>query len=160
MLAIFNVLPHSPDVRAIALLPLPTQPLPYAAQADPMNCNVYVGNISPEVEHEELRAIIAGYGPLVSMRMYRKEGYGFAEFESHHDAVRAILGARVSYFRPAKPQASKVQRGALCMLQRPYATDCMHAATAARDGDVGARAGWVALRRSCGPAVISLACAF
>jgi len=54
---------------------------------------VYIGNISPEVEHEELRAIIASYGPLVSMRMYRKEGYGFAEFENHHDAVRAILGA-------------------------------------------------------------------
>ncbi len=53
---------------------------------------MYVGNISPEVEHEELRAIIASYGPLVSMRMYRKEGYGFAEFENHHDAVRAILG--------------------------------------------------------------------
>ena len=62
-------------------------------QADPTNCNVYIGNISPEVEHEELRAIIASYGPLVSMRMYRKEGYGFAEFENHHDAVRAILGA-------------------------------------------------------------------
>ena len=61
-------------------------------QADPTNCNVYIGNISPEVEHEELRAIIASYGPLVSMRMYRKEGYGFAEFENHHDAVRAILG--------------------------------------------------------------------
>ena len=45
------------------------------------------------MEHEELRAIIASYGPLVSMRMYRKEGYGFAEFENHHDAVRAILGA-------------------------------------------------------------------
>lgn len=55
---------------------------------------MYIGNISPEVEHEELRAIIASYGPLVSMRMYRKEGYGFAEFENHHDAVRAILGAR------------------------------------------------------------------
>ena len=66
------------------------------AQADPTNCNVYIGNISPEVEHEELRAIIASYGPLVSMRMYRKEGYGFAEFENHHDAVRAILGARLS----------------------------------------------------------------
>ena len=62
-------------------------------QADPTNCNVYIGNISPEVEHEELRALVGSYGPMVSMRMYRKECYGFAEFESHDDAVRCILGA-------------------------------------------------------------------
>ena len=93
---------------------------PRRAQADPTNCNVYVGNISPEVEHEELRAIIASYGPLVSMRMYRKEGYGFAEFENHHDAVRAILGARPIFpnFRCAEDRGvGLVQYSALHQLR-------------------------------------------
>lgn len=66
-------------------------------QVDPTNCNVYVGNISPEVNQDDLCAMLASQGNLISMRMYHKEGYAFAEYCSHPEAVCAIIGAPTSY---------------------------------------------------------------
>ncbi len=115
-----------------------------AAQADPLNANVYIGSISPEVSDDELRVRLVldrrcpsacraeallrtsfewrfcygiltdpllltwhpaqGYleqfGQLLDMRIFRKNCYGFAQYQHHSDAVMAILGASFAVCLP------------------------------------------------------------
>ena len=62
-------------------------------QADPTSRSVYVGNISPEVQEGDLRAALASYGNVISLRLRRREGFGFVDYGSHSEAVHSIVGA-------------------------------------------------------------------
>ena len=61
-------------------------------QADPENANVYVGNLAPDVSDAELQTAVSQFGAVLDVKIYRKGGYAFAQFASHADAVRAIVG--------------------------------------------------------------------
>lgn len=61
-------------------------------QADPLNANVYIGSISPDVTDEELQGYLEQFGTLLEMRVFRKNCYGFAQYQHHSDAVMAIVG--------------------------------------------------------------------
>lgn len=51
-------------------------------QADPSNANIYVGNVSPEVDEAELRSHFAAYGKVEEVKIYRKgECLKFSEIE-------------------------------------------------------------------------------
>ena len=43
-------------------------------KADPANANIYVGNVSPDVDEAELRRQFGAYGPVDEVRIYRKGG--------------------------------------------------------------------------------------
>lgn len=60
-------------------------------QADPTNTNVYVGNVSPQLSDDELRAAFGAVGEIAEVKLYRKGGYGFVRYKRHADAVRAIV---------------------------------------------------------------------
>ena len=67
-------------------------PLAAALQADPENANVYVGNLAPDVTDSELQQHVSQFGTVLDVKIYRKGGYAFAQFASHAEAVRAIVG--------------------------------------------------------------------
>ena len=54
-----------PACMAITLLSLRTWLHALPAQADPLNANVYIGSISPEVTDEELQGYLEQFGPLL-----------------------------------------------------------------------------------------------
>lgn len=62
------------------------------SQADPENANVYVGNLAPDVTDAELQQHVSQFGTVLDVKIYRKGGYAFAQFASHAEAVRAIVG--------------------------------------------------------------------
>lgn len=45
------------------------------------------------------------FGPLLDMRVFRKNCYGFAQYTQHSDAVMAILGGLHATSKPANPTA-------------------------------------------------------
>ncbi|KAK9904873.1 hypothetical protein WJX75_004369 [Coccomyxa subellipsoidea] len=61
-------------------------------RADPENANVYVGNLAPDVTDAELQTAVSQFGTVLDVKIYRKGGYAFAQFASHAEAVRAIVG--------------------------------------------------------------------
>jgi RNA recognition motif-containing protein len=64
----------------------------FDTQADPENANVYIGNLAPDVTDAELQRHFSQFGNVVDVKIYRKGGYAFAQFASHAEAVRAIVG--------------------------------------------------------------------
>jgi RNA recognition motif-containing protein len=62
--------------------------------------NIYVGNLSPEVNEEELRREFATYGEVTSVRIMNDQyigsgqtrSYGFVEMPSHAEGREAIAG--------------------------------------------------------------------
>lgn len=74
------------------------------AEADEPLFNVFVGDLSPEVDDEALSKAFAACGSLRlarvmwDMQTSRSRGYGFVKFEREHDALEALQkmnGARV-----------------------------------------------------------------
>ena len=61
-------------------------------QADPNNANMYIGNLAPDVTDAELRRTVAQFGAVLDVKVYRKGGYAFAQYATHAEAVRAIVG--------------------------------------------------------------------
>ncbi|KAL3147438.1 hypothetical protein ABBQ38_014500 [Trebouxia sp. C0009 RCD-2024] len=59
--------------------------------ANPHNCNVYVGNVSPDVSDADLRHHFGPYGDITDVKIYRKGGYGFVNYLDHSEAVHAIV---------------------------------------------------------------------
>lgn len=59
--------------------------------ADPSNCNVYVGNLPPQLSDAEVRRTFSQFGQVVDVKTYRKAGYGFVRYANHADAVHAIV---------------------------------------------------------------------
>ena len=60
-------------------------------KSDPFNANVYVGNVSPELNDGEIRRAFTQFGNVVEVKTYRKGSYGFVQFQHHEEAVRAIV---------------------------------------------------------------------
>lgn len=58
--------------------------------ADPLNLNVYVGNLAPNTTDAELRQLFQMYGVVMDVKLYRKGSYAFVHFQDHHSAVSAI----------------------------------------------------------------------
>ncbi|CAK0783496.1 hypothetical protein CVIRNUC_006695 [Coccomyxa viridis] len=61
-------------------------------RADPENANVYIGNLAAEVTDLELRQHVGQFGIVLDVKIYRKGGYAFAQYATHAEAVRAIVG--------------------------------------------------------------------
>ncbi|GAX72652.1 hypothetical protein CEUSTIGMA_g108.t1 [Chlamydomonas eustigma] len=59
-------------------------------RCDPSNCNVYIGNISPDATELDLRTFFEGFGPIFEIKMHKKGGYGFVMYHMHESAVMAI----------------------------------------------------------------------
>lgn len=53
---------------------------------------MYVGNLAPDVTDAELQTAVSQFGTVLDVKIYRKGGYAFAQFASHAEAVRAIVG--------------------------------------------------------------------
>ena len=53
---------------------------------------MYVGNLAPDVTGAELQTAVSQFGTVLDVKIYRKGGYAFAQFASHAEAVRAIVG--------------------------------------------------------------------
>lgn len=62
------------------------------AQADPNNANMYIGNLAPDVSDADLKRAVAQFGVVLDVKIYRKGGYAFAQFQTHAEAVQAIVG--------------------------------------------------------------------
>ncbi|KAI8966925.1 hypothetical protein BDF20DRAFT_804757, partial [Mycotypha africana] len=69
--------------------------------------NLYIKNLSPEVDEEELRSLFASFGPITSAVVTRDEegrsrGFGFVNFEQHDDAAKAVdeLNATLCHGQP------------------------------------------------------------
>jgi nucleolysin TIA-1/TIAR len=66
------------------------------AEADEPLFNVFVGDLSPEVDDEALSKAFAAFGSLRlarvmwDMQTSRSRGYGFVKFEREHDALEAL----------------------------------------------------------------------
>lgn len=52
---------------------------------------VYVGNLAPNATDEELRELFQIYGVVLEVKMYRKGSYAFVNFQTHDEAVKAIV---------------------------------------------------------------------
>ena len=53
---------------------------------------VYVGNLAPSVNDQELRQLFQRFGTVQDVRLYRKGSYAFVHFQNHQSAVNAIIG--------------------------------------------------------------------
>jgi len=61
-------------------------------QAPMANTTLYIGNLSPDVNDDQLlRSIFEEYGPIEEVRMQKDKGYAFIKFQSHDQAARAIV---------------------------------------------------------------------
>ncbi|KAK9845716.1 hypothetical protein WJX81_000399 [Elliptochloris bilobata] len=60
-------------------------------KADPTNSNVYVGNLSAEVDDGELTRQFSRFGAVSGVKACLKGGYGFVQFCEHTAAVAAIV---------------------------------------------------------------------
>lgn len=60
--------------------------------------NIYVGNLSSEVNERELREVFEAFGEVSSVRIIKDRhsgqprGFGFVEMDSREEAQAAILG--------------------------------------------------------------------
>ena len=60
--------------------------------------NIYVGNLSPKVNEEELAAVFNNYGKVISTTIVRDRysgeprGFGFVEMPDNEEAGKAIQG--------------------------------------------------------------------
>lgn len=53
---------------------------------------MYIGNLAPDVTDAELQHHVSQFGNVLDVKIYRKGGYAFAQFATHAEAVRAIVG--------------------------------------------------------------------
>lgn len=53
------------------------------------NKKVFIGNLDFEVTESEVKSLLSKYGTVVSIKMYQKKGYAFAEMESTDEALKA-----------------------------------------------------------------------
>ena len=94
----------------IAALPARLVLLEMSLPMQDLNCNtedmrilllgaVYVGNLAPNATDEELRELFQIYGVVLEVKMYRKGSYAFVNFQTHDEAVKAIvsLNGQVSF---------------------------------------------------------------
>lgn len=51
---------------------------------------MYVGNLPPDMEDNDLVAMFTPFGRILETKLYRKGGYGFVRFDDHESAVQAI----------------------------------------------------------------------
>lgn len=82
--------------------------------------NIYVGNLSYDVNDRELERAFAAFGTIKSVKIVsdmatgRSRGFGFVEFESREDGERAIaelngkeLGGRALVVNEARPKPAR-----------------------------------------------------
>ncbi|KAG1660118.1 hypothetical protein FOA52_015098 [Chlamydomonas sp. UWO 241] len=65
-------------------------------RAGPANTNVYIGNLSPMTTDGDLRRLFSVYGPIKSVKLHTRGGYGFVNFVAHEAALAAIVGLHAS----------------------------------------------------------------
>ena len=60
-------------------------------QTDPTNTNIYIGNLPGDLSNEEAREEFSKYGTVVEIKLHRKGNYGFVRYQTHGEAVQAIV---------------------------------------------------------------------
>lgn len=86
--------------------------------------NIYVGNLSFNVEEDELKDTFSEYGKVASVKIVtdrfsgKSRGFGFIEMENSEDAKKAIseadgkdIGGRQIVVNEARPQKKDNQGG-------------------------------------------------
>eukprot|EP01026_Neomeris_dumetosa_P015451 TRINITY_DN1591_c0_g2_i7.p1 TRINITY_DN1591_c0_g2~~TRINITY_DN1591_c0_g2_i7.p1 ORF type:complete len:408 (-),score=39.14 TRINITY_DN1591_c0_g2_i7:1927-3150(-) len=61
------------------------------SRQDPNNSNVYIGNVSPELNEEDIKLHFQRFGEVAEIKSHKKGGYGFVRFKRHEDAAQAIV---------------------------------------------------------------------
>lgn len=54
------------------------------------NKRVFIGNLNFEVTDEEIENLLAKYGSVVNIKLYKKKGYAFVEMGNAAEAARAV----------------------------------------------------------------------
>ena len=52
--------------------------------------NLYLGNLSYQVEENQLRELFSEYGEVVSVKSFQDKGFGFVEMSSPEEAKKAL----------------------------------------------------------------------
>lgn len=86
--------------------------------------NIYVGNISYDVNEPELEQAFKEYGEVISVKIIKDQysgkskGFGFVEMPNDDEANKAIeelnetkLGERVLIVNPARPKTDSNKKG-------------------------------------------------
>ena len=60
-------------------------------QTDPTNTNVYIGNLPGDLSNEDAREEFSKYGTILEIKLHRKGNYGFVRYQTHAEAVDAIV---------------------------------------------------------------------
>ena len=60
-------------------------------QTDPTNTNIYIGNLPGDLSNEDARDEFSKYGTIVEIKLHRKGNYGFVRYQTHGEAVKAIV---------------------------------------------------------------------
>ena len=84
---------------------------------------MYIGSISPDVTDEELQGYLEQFGTLLEMRVFRKNCYGFAQYQHHSDAVMAIVGVPAA--TAALPYPSPTPFPCLMSSALPHSRACV-----------------------------------
>ncbi|OXB70604.1 UNVERIFIED_CONTAM: hypothetical protein H355_010018 [Colinus virginianus] len=61
-----------------------------APPADPTNTTLFVGGLSPEITEQDLRDSFYGFGELLSIKMYRRQGFAFLCYNERSSAEEAV----------------------------------------------------------------------
>jgi nucleolysin TIA-1/TIAR len=61
-------------------------------QTDPTNTNIYIGNLPGDLSNEQASEEFSKYGLVVEIKLHRKGNYGFVRYQTHAQAVDAIVG--------------------------------------------------------------------
>ena len=61
-------------------------------QTDPTNTNIYIGNLPGDLSIAQAREEFSKYGIIVEVKLHRKGNYGFVRYQTHAEAIKAIVG--------------------------------------------------------------------
>jgi len=62
------------------------------SQTPASNTTLYIGNLSPEINDDQLlRSIFEEFGPILEIRMQKDKAFAFVKFQTHEQAARAIV---------------------------------------------------------------------
>lgn len=64
---------------------------PRPVSKGPQGSNLYINNIVPGVGENELKAMFAEYGTVLSCKVFSQHGYGFVSYDNAQSAQQAIM---------------------------------------------------------------------